>query len=80
MGTTLKYRAGGQIQFVWDSSSGATSYRLYYGTSSGSYSGSYPVTGTSFNYAARSGTWYFAVRAVNDNGESGNSNEVSGSF
>ncbi|MCP4553773.1 MAG: fibronectin type III domain-containing protein [Bacteroidetes bacterium] len=64
---------------MWDPSSGATGYTLYYGTSSKSYSirvnvgdtTRYTMTGLNekLNY-------YFVVRAYDNAGESGNSNEL----
>ncbi|ACL69174.1 glycosyl hydrolase [Halothermothrix orenii] len=70
----------GEVSLSWDSVSGVTGYNLHYGTSSGSYSvtidvgnsTSYTVTGLNNNT-----TYYFAVTAYNDNGESGYSNELS---
>ncbi|MCG3110724.1 MAG: fibronectin type III domain-containing protein [Candidatus Manganitrophus sp. SB1] len=59
-------------------------YKLYYGTSSGSYGAPVDVgnqTSFTVNGLSSSQTYYFAVRAYNTSGaESGYSNEVSKSF
>jgi fibronectin type 3 domain-containing protein len=72
-------------QLEWDSVSGANGYRVYYGTSPGTYfqpfaqgivvgnATTYTVTGLSLGT-----TYYFAVTAVDaQNNESAFSNEVS---
>lgn len=68
---------------VWDESSGDVSgYRIYYGTSQGSHNQNIDV-GNATQYSLSSlplndnTTYYFIVRAYNDAGESGNSNEIS---
>ncbi len=67
----------------WDASSGdVTGYRVYYGTvSGGPYTASYAVETTSCSLYSlplqQNVTYYFVVRAYNDGGESGNSDEVS---
>ena len=72
----------GSATLTWDpsSSSGITSYKLYYGQSSGNYSSNVNV-GLSTSYTV-SGlqdgqTYYFAVTATDGANESGFSNEVS---
>ena len=70
----------GQVALNWTASSGASSYKLYRSTSSGTEllvaSG---VTGTSYmNIGLSNGTtYYYEVTAVNSNGESAMSNQVS---
>ena len=70
----------GQVTLSWTGSSGATSYNVYRGTTSGQeallYSG---VSGTSYtdSTAANGTTYFYEVTAVNSGGESGKSNEVS---
>lgn len=77
-----------QVSLIWAPSTGAASYNLYYSTTAGvtpsngtKISG---ITTTSYthskladNTALKNGTQYFyVVTAVNDNGESGASNQV----
>ena len=70
----------GQVTLSWTGSSGATSYNVYRGTTSGQeallQSG---VSGTSYtdSTAANGTTYFYEVTAVNSVGESGKSNEVS---
>ena len=70
----------GQVTLSWTGSSGATSYNVYRGTTSGQeallHSG---VSGTSYtdSTAANGTTYFYEVTAVNSVGESGKSNEVS---
>ncbi|MCE0522099.1 MAG: family 16 glycosylhydrolase [Methylacidiphilales bacterium] len=71
-----------QISLSWTASSGATSYNVYRGTSSGGESGTPIATGiTAANYndtGLTNGTAYFyKVAAVNSSGTSGYSNEAS---
>jgi hypothetical protein len=72
----------GQVTLSWTAGSGATSYNLYRGTTSGGGSNSAPVvtgiTGTSYtNTGLASGTtYYYQVVAVNASGISGFSPEV----
>ena len=51
---------------------GLAGYRIYYGSSSGNYSGSVYVSGASASSASvsglGSGTWYFAVSSVDAQG------------
>jgi PKD repeat protein len=66
---------------AWDAVSGATGYRVYYGTTSGSYSA--PVdagsqTSRTVQGLTDGGTYYFAVQAYNGTSTSNYSNEVSG--
>ena len=81
--TNLTATAGnGQDTLNWNASSGATSYNVYRGTSSGGES-STPIatglTGTSYtNTGLTNGTtYYYKVAAVNSAGTSGMSNEAS---
>jgi len=71
-----------QVGLSWNSSSGATSYNVYRGTSAGGESGTAIATGitstTYTNTGLTNGTTYFyKVAAVNAGGTSGMSNEVS---
>jgi hypothetical protein len=71
--------SAGQVSLAWDAVSGATGYRLYYGTASGSYAP--PVdaqNATSYTVAGLTdGTrYYFAVRAYNATTTSGYSTEL----
>lgn len=71
--------------FLWDAASGATGYRLYWGTSSGSYSQaagagwdvglvtSYPLGSLSLSAGV---TYYMVVRAYNASVEGSSSNEI----
>jgi len=71
------YSADANLQ--WDTSSGATGYRLYYGTSSGNYSDTVDVGGTTgytLTGLDEKLTYYLVVRAYDSDGESGNSNEL----
>jgi hypothetical protein len=68
---------------TWDASAGTvTGYRIYYGTSSGAYSGM-EETGNVTQYSLSNlpllvkTTYYFVVKAYNSAGESEPSNEVS---
>src|SRR5262249_46467272 len=79
--TALAATAGaGQVSLSWHSSTSATSYNVYRGTSSGQeillVSG---LTGTSFTDTGVSGgvTYYYIVTAVNSAGEGGRSNGAS---
>ncbi|HKQ60504.1 MAG TPA: Ig-like domain-containing protein [Candidatus Polarisedimenticolaceae bacterium] len=71
--------AGG-LNVLWDASSGATGYRLYYGTSPTTYATSVDVgntTQTTLNGLTDCTTYYFAATAYNAGGESGYSNQAS---
>lgn len=68
------------VRFAWDASEGTvTGYRIYYGTTQGSYPNMEEV-GNETEYTVdgldEAVTYYFVVRAYNDHGESGNSNVV----
>ncbi len=71
----------GQVSLTWNTSSGATSYHVKRGTTSGGpYSvtvGTTPNTNFTDNTAVNGTTYYYVVTALNDNGESGNSNQAS---
>lgn len=71
----------GTISLAWDAVPGATGYRVYYGTTSGQYTGSVTSTGTSATLSALQDctTYYVAVKAYNSSGESSEfSNELTG--
>lgn len=71
----------GQIQLAWDAVPGATGYRVYYGTQSGSYTSNVTVstTATTLSGLQNCQTWYVAVKAFNSAGESADfSNELAG--
>ena len=71
----------GEIVLAWDSVPGATSYKVYYGPSSGSYTQSVTTSSPTATVTglADCTNWFLAVKAVNSAGEStGYSNEVSG--
>ena len=64
----------------WNGLTEATSYKLYYGTTPGAYTGSKSVGNvTAYTLAGLSAgkTYYFAVSGVNIGGEGAKSNEVS---
>ncbi len=67
-----------QVSLSWDTVPGATSYNIYYSTTTGVTRGSGPpVTGTSVVTGLTNGaTYYFVVTAVSANGESVESNQV----
>lgn len=72
-----------QKRFYWDAVSGATSYKFMWGTSTGSYSNSFSVTDIQQYRAsglqpnlANGTTYYIVVRAVDAQGESADSNEI----
>jgi fibronectin type 3 domain-containing protein len=69
-----------QIQLSWSAVAGATSYSIYRGTSSGSYTSiASGQTGTNYtdSSAANGTTYYYVVRSVKNAVESANSNEAS---
>ncbi|MBI5641001.1 MAG: IPT/TIG domain-containing protein [Nitrospirae bacterium] len=70
-----------QLTLSWTSVSGATGYRLYLGTKSGSYAWNYDMgnyrQGTADVSTWTPDTYYSAVIAYNDNGQSAYSNEIS---
>jgi hypothetical protein len=74
----------GEIQLAWDATSGATGYKVYYGTASGSYTspGSPAIvygTSTTITGLQDCRSYYVAVKAFNAAGESPSfSNELSG--
>ncbi len=72
---------GAQVHLAWDPSSGQVDgYRIYYGTTPGSHPTRVEV-GNVTDYLVTglqdATTYYFVVRAYNQYGESGDSNEVS---
>ena len=80
------YSLAAEVHFQWGASSGVVDgYRIYYGSEPG---GPYlnlldEIGGTTTEYTAtldEAWTYYLVVRAFNDYGESGNSNEVVWSF
>lgn len=69
------------VNLAWDASSGATGYKVYYGSASGNYTQSIDAqTATSIAVPSLTAgqTYYFAATAYNSANESGYSNEVSG--
>jgi fibronectin type 3 domain-containing protein len=70
-----------QVSLSWTASSGATSYNIYRGTSSGNETTTVAtgVTGTSYtNTGLSNGTmYYYRITATNSSGTSGYSNEAS---
>jgi hypothetical protein len=81
--TGLTATAGnGQVTLDWNASTGATSYNVYRGTSSGGEGGTpieTGITGTSYvdSTVTNGTTYYYKVAAVNTGGTSGLSNEAS---
>ncbi len=73
---------GGSISLAWNQASGASGYRVYYGTASRQYTASVDVgnsTTTTVTGLANCTTWYLAVKAYNAAAESPEySNEISG--
>jgi hypothetical protein len=70
----------GTIGLSWDSSPGATGYRVYYGPAENQWINSFPVFGTTtttVNGLGDCANWHFAVSATNAAGESGLSSAVS---
>jgi hypothetical protein len=70
----------GKVTLSWTGVSGATSYNIYRGTSSGGEAlllGGVSATTYSDTSVANGTTYYYKVSAVNANGESGYSNEAS---
>ncbi len=71
--------SGGGVSATWDIISGATGYKVYYGTKPKTYTKSVPSTGTSatINNLTNGVKYYFAVTSLSSNGdESAYSNEV----
>ncbi len=72
----------GAIHVQWDSVTGATGYRVHYGSQSGQYNQSRDVGNTTsavIDNLADCSAWYLAVKAYNSAGESPTfSNEISG--
>ncbi|WP_025699503.1 fibronectin type III domain-containing protein, partial [Paenibacillus durus] len=72
-----------QAQLSWNSVTGATYFEIYQGTAPGEYGESAltTVSGSTYSYTAtgltNGTTYYFAVKAGNDGGISGYSNEAS---
>ena len=71
----------GKVDLTWTAVSGATSYKVYQGTATGTY-GTIPVdtvAGTSRTITGLTNgtTYYFVVIASNEGGDSANSNEAS---
>src|SRR5579862_5893482 len=79
--TGLTTTAGNsQIRLSWTASTGATSYNIYRGTSSGGEGGApwqtgLPSTSYTDTSAANGTTYYYEATAVDANGESAKSNE-----
>jgi len=74
--------SAGTVGLAWDPVPGASGYRIYYGTSSGTYTGSANVVGgtsTALQGLTDCQTYYISVKAYNGSGESLQySNEVTG--
>ena len=72
------------VTLAWDPNpTPPDGYRLYYGTASGNYTESEDVgnvTQYTLTNLSENDTYYIVVRAYNDTGESGNSNEVSWTY
>lgn len=78
--TTMAASAG-EINLAWDPTPGATSYRVYYGTTPGVYTSSItsPTASAKITGLQDCTSHYVAVKAVNIAGESAQfSNEISG--
>jgi len=78
-GTCLTSTGIHTVLLSWSASAGATSYKVYRGTTQGSYSPLLTLGNvTSFmDTTVVSGqTYYYVVTAVNSNGESGNSSPL----
>lgn len=71
----------GVINFLWDANDAGdsvTSYKLYYGTSSGTYTSNVDMGNvTSYELTHPGVLRYYAITAVNATGESSFSNELS---
>lgn len=69
-----------QLGFAWDANytgDSVTSYKLYYGTSSGTYSTTVTMGNvTAYSLSDPGGTRYYAITATNASGESAFSNEL----
>ena len=83
MAATITASTAGSVSLRWDPSSGATGYKVFYGTAAGSYANQ--LDAGSATQATVSGltdctTWYFAVKAYDAGGALSTtfSNEVSG--
>jgi len=79
--TNLTATAGNaQIALSWTGSTGATSYNIYRGTTAGGESATAVGTSTSASFTntglTNGTTYYYTVKAVNANGNSGASNEA----
>jgi len=80
-GSVVATAGTSQNTLSWASSSGATSYNVLRGTSSGgesSLSTGVTTTGYTDSTAANGTKYYYLVQAVSSSGTSGNSSEVSG--
>lgn len=64
------------VTLTWDASEFANGYKAYCGGASGSYGTPVDTGATLEHPISTPGTYYCAVTAYNENGESGYSNEV----
>jgi hypothetical protein len=82
LGAAAAPAAAGNIDVGWNAVVGASGYRVYLGTQPGQYSASIdvgPSTGASLSALADCTTYFLAVKAYNQSGESPSfSNELSG--
>ena len=80
-GVTPAVVSGPAIQVTWTAASGATSYKIFRGASSGGEGGTPIATQSASPYTdntgSAGGTYYYYVEACNTGGCSGNSSEVS---
>jgi len=77
--TSTVRAAAPSLTVSWDPSSGATGYKVFYGSTPGNYSGVMDVgahTTATIPVTATNQAYYFAVRAYNASGESALSTEV----
>lgn len=89
LSATLAFAGPGDVNVGWDAndpSENVTTYRVYYGTASGTYTGSFDVPSAPvdlngiqtmlYTLKLQGGKYFTAVTAINADGESGYSNEI----